>query len=74
MMYDPDYRAHKRFILDWYERLKTNGKVLLGFSTTRFPLKHARQKFQEIWFDAKVFYSWVDCNGIGQEILEVIQL
>jgi release factor glutamine methyltransferase len=57
MMYDPGYVAHKRFILDGYKRLKPNGKLLIGFSTTRFPLEHARKKFQEIGFDANIFYG-----------------
>jgi hypothetical protein len=73
-MYDPGYLSHKKFILDGYKRLKADGKILLGFSSTRFPLKYARQRFQEIGFDANVFYGGTDKKEIQQELLEIIKL
>lgn len=72
--YDPGYENTKRFIIGAFERLKDGGRVMLGFSSTRFPLEHARNRVQEIGYDLEIFYHGVDENRINQELLEVIKL
>ncbi|MDR1026387.1 MAG: methyltransferase [Lactobacillus sp.] len=72
--YDPGYNKTKEFIVGGFERIAPQGKIMLGFSSTRFPLEHAKRKVQEIGFDLQVFFQDIDANGISQELLEVVRL
>ena len=72
-MYDTNYEHIKRFILDWQKYLKEGGRIMIWFSSDKFPLEHARKLINEIWYDLEIFYQEVDSLGFKQEILNVVK-
>lgn len=72
-MYDKNYEHIKRFILEWEKHLKEWGKIMIWFSSDKFPLEYARKLINEIWYDLEIFYQQVDGLGFKQEILDVIR-
>ena len=72
-MYDKNYEHIKRFILEWEKRLKEGGKIMIWFSSDKFPLEHARKLINEIWYDLEIFYQEVDSLGFKQEILNIVK-
>ena len=72
-MYDKNYEHIKRFILEWEKHLNKNWKIMLWFSSDKFPLEHARKLINGIWYDLKIYYQDVDSLGFKQEILEVVK-
>ena len=72
-MYDKNYEHIKRFILDWQKYLKEWGRIMIWFSSDKFPLEHARKLINEIWYDLEIFYQWKDSLCFKQEILEVVK-
>ena len=70
-VYDPGYENIRRFIIGATERLNPDGKIMLGFSSSRFPLQHMEQKVAEIGFEVKVFFRECDNFGFKQELLEI---
>ena len=72
-MYDANYAHIKRFIIDGQRYLKPNGKIMLGFSSDKFPLEHARKLITEIGFDIDIWYQGKDEFGINQEILNIVK-
>lgn len=72
-MYDKNYEHIKRFILEWEKHLNEWGRIMLWFSSDRFPLEHARKLVNEIWYDLKIFHQEADIKWIKQEILEVVK-
>ena len=72
-MYDKNYDHIKRFILDWQNYLKEWGRIMLWFSSDKFPLEYARKLINQIWYDLKIFYQEVDSLWYSQEILEVVK-
>lgn len=73
-MYDQNYEHIKKFILEWEKHLKDSGKIMIWFSSDKFPLEHARKLINEIWYDFEIFYQEVDSLGFKQEILNVVKL
>ena len=73
-MYDENYEHIKKFILEWQNHLEKWWRIMIGFSTDRFPLEHARKLVNEIWYDLKIFYQEADSKWIKQEILEVVKI
>jgi len=73
-IFDPDYAMTKRFITEGFDRLNTNGRLMLGFSTTRAPLQALKNSIREISFDVEIYHQGTDNNGITQEILNVVKL
>ena len=72
-MYDKNYEHIKRFILEWEKHLNEWGRIMLWFSSDRFPLEHAHKLVNEIWYDLKIFHQEADIKWIKQEILEVVK-
>ena len=72
-MYDKNYEHIKRFILEWEKYLNEWGRIMLWFSSDRFPLEHARKLVNETWYDLKIFHQEADSKWIKQEILEVVK-
>lgn len=72
-MYDKNYEHIKKFILEWQKYLKEWGRIMIWFSSDKFPLEYARKLINEIWFDFEVFYQEVDSLGFKQEILNVVK-
>ncbi len=72
-MYDKNYEHIKKFIQDWQKYLKEGGKIMIWFSSDKFPLEYARKLIQEIWYDFEIFYQEVDSLGFKQEILNVVK-
>ena len=72
-MYDKNYEHIKSFILEWEKHLNEWGRIMLWFSSDRFPLEHARKLVNEIWYDLKIFHQEADIKWIKQEILEVVK-
>ena len=72
-MYDKNYEHIKKFILDWEKHLKEWGKIMIWFSSDKFPLEYARKLINEIWYDLEIFYQQVDDLGFRQEILNIIK-
>ena len=73
-MYDENYEHIKKFILEWQNHLEKWWRIMIGFSTDRFPLEHARKLVNEIWYDLKIFHQEADSKWIKQEILEVVKI
>jgi len=72
-MYDKNYEHIKRFILEWQKYLNEWGKIMIWFSSDKFPLEYARKLINEIWYDFEIFYQEVDSLGFKQEILNVVK-
>ena len=72
-MYDRNYQHIKKFIIDGQTHLNKNGKIMLGFSSSNFPLDQARRLINEIGFDIKIYFRATDKSGRSQEILEIIK-
>lgn len=72
-MYDKNYEHIKRFILEWENHLKEGGKIMIWFSSDKFPLEHARKLINKIWYDFEIFYQEVDSLWFKQEILNVVK-
>lgn len=72
-MYDKNYEHIKRFILEWQKYLKEWWRIMIWFSSDKFPLEHARKLVNEIWFDFEIFYQEIDSLGSKQEILNVVK-
>ena len=72
-MYDKNYEHIKRFILDWQKYLKEWGKIMIWFSSDKFPLEYARKLVNEIWYDLEIFYQWKDSWWCKQEILNIVK-
>lgn len=72
--YDPNYTCIKRFINDGQKYLKPNGKIMLGFSSGKYPLEHARKLINEIGYDFDIFYQGKDSYGYKQEILNIFKI
>ena len=72
-MYDKDYKNIKKFIIDGQKYLNKNGKIMLGFSSTKFPLEWAQRLIREIGYDLKIFFQETDKMGYKQEILSIIK-
>lgn len=72
-MYDKNYEHIKRFIIEWQNYLKEWGKIMIWFSSDKFPLEYARKLINEIWYDLEIFYQEEDSLGFKQEILNVVR-
>lgn len=72
-MYDKNYEHIKRFIVEWQKYLKEWGKIMIWFSSDKFPLEYARKLINEIWYDLEIFYQEEDSLGFKQEILNVVR-
>jgi release factor glutamine methyltransferase len=72
-MYDKNYEHIKRFILEWKKYLKEGWKIMIWFSSDKFPLEYARKLVNEIWYDLEIFYQEVDSLWFKQEILNVVK-
>ena len=72
-MYDKNYEHIKKFILDWEKHLNEWGKIMIWFSSDKFPLEHARKLINEIWYDIEIFYQETDSLGFKQEILNIVK-
>ncbi len=72
-MYDKNYEHIKRFILEWQNYLKEGGKIMIWFSSDKFPLEYARKLINEIWYDLEIFYQEEDSLGFKQEILNIVR-
>lgn len=72
-MYDKNYEHIKRFIIEWEKYLKENWRIMIWFSSDKFPLDHARRLINQIWYDLKIYHQEVDSLGFKQEILEVVK-
>lgn len=71
--YDPGYKNVKRFILDGQKYLKPGGRIMLGFSSGRVSLEHARELINEIGYDIEIFFQATGPDGISQELLNIIK-
>ena len=72
-MYDKNYEHIKRFILEWEKYLNENWRIMIWFSSDKFPLEHARKLINEIWYDLKIHHQEIDSFGFKQEILEIVK-
>lgn len=72
-MYDKNYEHIKRFILEWQNYLKEGGKIMIWFSSDKFPLEYARKLINDIWYDLEIFYQEEDSLGFKQEILNIVK-
>ena len=72
-MYDKNYEHIKRFILDWEKYLKEWGKIMMWFSSDKFPLEYARKLVNEIWYDLEIFYQEKDSWWCSQEVLNIVK-
>jgi glutamate-1-semialdehyde 2,1-aminomutase len=72
-MYDKNYEHIKKFILEWQKHLNKWWKIMIWFSSDKFPLEHARKLINEIWFDLEIFYQEIDSLWYKQEILNIIK-
>ena len=72
-MYDKNYEHIKKFIMEWEKHLKKWWRIMLWFSSDKFPFEYARKLINEIGYDIKIFYQWVDDLWYRQEILEVVK-
>ena len=73
-MYDKNYENIKKFITDGQNYLNEDGKIMLGFSTSKFSLEWARRLIREIGYDLTIYFQKTDSLGFKQEILEVTKL
>ena len=72
-MYDKNYEHIKKFIIEWQKHLKENWKIMIWFSSDKFPLEHARKLINEIWYDLEIFYQETDSLWYKQEILNIVK-
>ena len=72
-MYDKNYKSIKKFILDGQSYLNSGGKIMLGFSSTNFPLGNARSLVNEIGYDLQIYFQGMDGKGNMQEILDIVK-
>lgn len=72
-MYDKDYKNIKKFIIEGQAYLNKNGKIMLGFSSSKFPLEWARSLIKEIGYDIEIYHQETDVYGNTQEVLNIIK-
>jgi methylase of polypeptide subunit release factors len=73
-MYDTNYEHIKRFIIEGWKYLKKDGRLMIWFSTDKFPIEIARNHINEIWYDFVIYHQEKDILWYNQEILEIIKL
>ena len=53
--------------------LKKDGKLMIWFSSDKFPIEMARKYINEIWYDFEIYHQEKDILWYNQEILEIIK-
>ncbi len=72
-MYDTNYEHIKKFIIEWQYYLKKGGKLMIWFSSDKFPIEIARWYLNDIWYDLYIYHQEKDVLWYKQEILEIIK-